>query len=282
MSDDPDSPNEDDRTDGPPDPQLDPTRSPGFGDGPPEISEIDVGRDVTLGEATPEELTASDTSRVASESVETLLEHVTDGTVVERRRAALALAEKERTDRIVTTLADAARVDDDADVRQFAVEALGKLGGDPADRVARTATRDPNPWVRAEAVVALDRLDRSTHTETIEKALDDEHHAVRRNAAISTFKHRGEGAIDVLLEQIEDPSDRVREWAAHMLGGVDDGRARAALQEALDDENRIVRATAERALDVDPDRFRRRFTGGLDEKETTLRGEDPLNRQPDL
>jgi hypothetical protein len=68
-----------------------------------------------------------------------------------------------------------------------------------------------------------------------------------------------------------------------MLGGIDDERARAALEEAADrDDSQLVRATASRALAADPDRFRRKFTGAMEGGKQPLPGEDRLNRQPDL
>lgn len=270
-------------SDGPPDPQLDPERSPGFGGDHGGLEDIDVGRDVTLGEATPEELTASDTSRAVERPTTALVTELREGDAVERRRAALALAEHDVDQRALEALTAAARSDDDADVRQFAVETLGRLGGDAAETAALAASRDDDPWVRAEAFVALDRLDRDRFADRLEAGLDDDHHAVRRNAAISLFKARGEALLPELLAQLEDPSDRVREWAAHMLGGIDDDRARAALERAADaDDRHVVRATAQRALEVDPDRFRRRFSGAMDGGDQPLPGEDRLNRQPDL
>jgi hypothetical protein len=270
------------RTDGPPDPELDPEQSPGFGDAPVAIEDIDVGRDVTLGEASPEELTASDISRIADDEIVSLIETLRSGPPTERQRAALALAERTPSDPILEALSEAATDDPDDDVRQFAVEALGKLGGDLAAETALAVLGDAEAWVRAEALVALDRLDRDGHAPAIEGCLTDDHHAVRRNAAISLFKRRGEDAIDDLLPLVDDPSDRVREWVAHMLGGIRAEPAQDALQQLRTDESQIVRATAENALEVDPDRFRRRFTSTLDDSTEPLPGEDLLNRQPNL
>jgi HEAT repeat protein len=246
------------------------------------LEDIEVSReDVTIGEASPEELTATDTEPVAGDSPASLLADLDSGSAVDRRRATLALKDARTTDAVVTGLARAALDDADADVRQFAVEALTGHGCERAAAVAVELLDDSDPWVRAEAVVALDNVDREAHADDIEAALDDEHHAVRRNAAVSLFKLRGEAMTDVLLEQSRDDSERVREWAAHMLGGVDDDRARERLRELEDDPATVVRQTAERALDADPDRFRRQF-GALENDSRLLPGEDRLNRMPDL
>lgn len=271
-------------TDGPPDPQLDPTRSPGFDRERVEsLADIEVGRDVTLGEMDPEELTASDTDPVADASARDLLDDLDGGSKTERRRATLALADTEGSDAVVTALSRAALGDDDPDVRQFAVESLGKLGGERAAEAAREVSRDDDPWVRAEAIVTLDRLDREAHADRMEAALDDDHHATRRNAVISLFKLRGEAVLDDVLPLAGDPSERVREWVAHVLGGIDDDRARRTLEGmAISDDSDIVAITARRARSVDPHRFQRQFTGAMEESETLLPGEDLLNRQPTL
>jgi HEAT repeat protein len=225
------------------------------------------------------EFSAADTAPVADASIDDLVGQLIDGTVVERRRAALALAERDPDPTAIgPPLARAATDDADPDVRQFAVEALGEVGGDAAGTTARQALDDPNPWVRAEAVVALDHLDREAHREAIERALDDDHHAVRRNAVVSTFKRSQEVALEPLLDLADDPSQRVREWVAHLLAGYDDDRAHEALRTLREDPVDLVAETAERSLETDPERFRRRFG----DRSRSERSEDPLNRQPEF
>lgn len=274
---------EDEATDGPTDPRVDPEQSPGFGDDPDGLADIEVSRDITIGEATPRELQATDTSPVAGADVAEKLADLREGDVVERRRAALALGEHARSTVIVDALVGALD-DDDADVRQFAVESLGKLGGERAGGAAVELLSDPNPWVRAEAVVALDRIARQRFEAHIEAALADDHHAVRRNAAVSLFKLRGEDTLEILLDQTHDDSERVREWAAHLLAGIDDERAARRLKElaADDTEPKVVRSTAARSLEEDPGKFRRQFTGGTEGQLADDPAESRLNRQPDL
>ncbi|AZH25809.1 HEAT repeat domain-containing protein [Haloplanus aerogenes] len=265
-----------------PDPQLDPAKSPGIGSDIEALEDIEVSReDVTIGEATPAELAAADTEPVAGDGATSLLADLDADDSVDRRRAALALKDEATTDAVVTGLAQAATRDDDADVRQFAVEALTAHGGERAAAVAVALLDDPDPWVRAEAVVALDNVDRAAHEDEIAAAVDDDHHAVRRNAAISLFKLRGEAMENRLLSLSRDDSERVREWAAHMLGGVDSDAARDRLRDLTDDPATVVRQTAERALEAEPDRFRRQF-GALENDARLLPGEDRLNRMPDL
>jgi HEAT repeat protein len=275
---------EEEATDGPTDPRVHPEQSPGFGEDHDGLEDIEVSRDVTIGEATPRELRATDTTPVASAAVAEKIADLRDGDVVERRRSALALAEESQEVVIVDALVEFGLADDDSDVRQFSVEALGELGGERAGEAAVATLADPDPWVRAEAVVALDRIDRSQYESHIERALDDDHHAVRRNAAVSLFKLRGEDTLDVLLEQSRADSERLREWAAHLMAGIDDERADARLRELAGDESEpeVVRSTAARSLEADPGRFRRQFTGGTENDSSDLPGESRLNRRPNL
>jgi len=274
----------DEATDGPTDPRVDPEKSPGFGEDPDGLEDIEVSRDVTIGEATPRELQATDITPVAGDPAEEKILDLRDGDIVERRRAALALGEECPTEAVLAALVEFGLGDTDSDVRQFAVEALGQLGGDRAGEAAVRTLDDPDPWVRAEAVVALDRIDRERYESHIEAAISDEHHAVKRNAAVSLFKLRGEDTLDILLEQSYDDSERLREWAAHLLAGVDDERAERRLQEIADDDSepQVVRSTAARSLEADPGPFRRKFTGGTENDSADLPGESRLNRRPDL
>lgn len=273
-----------DATDGPTDPRVHPEESPGFGNESEGLEEIEVSRDVTIGEATPRELQATDVSPlIGTEAVEKIAALESDD-IVDRRRAALALGEEDPADPILDALIEIGLADDDADVRQFSVESLGDLGGERAASAAVETLSDPNPWVRSEALIALDRIDRETYATAIEAALEDDHHAVRRNAAVSLFKLRGTDTGKILLTQTHDESERVREWAAHLLAGIPGERAETRLREIANDDSepKVVRSTAARSLEADPGAFRRQFTGGTEG--TT--GEDPtksrLNKKPDL
>ncbi|WP_128906577.1 HEAT repeat domain-containing protein [Halorubrum amylolyticum] len=274
----------DEATDGPTDPRVHPEESPGFGEEPEGLEDIEVSRDVTIGDASPRELQATDTAPLRGDDAAEKIADLVDGDPVERRRAALALGEGRPTEAAIDALIEHGLADDDADVRQFAVEALGELGDERAGEAAVAACDDPDPWVRAEAVVALDRIGRGEHAVTIEAALDDGHHAVVRNAMVSLFKLRGEALLPVLLELSHADSERLREWAVHLLAGVDDERAADRLDAVANDETQpaVVRSTAVRALDADPGKFRRQFSGGTENDSADLPGESALNRRPGL
>jgi len=274
----------DEATDGPTDPRVHPEESPGFGEEPDGLEDIEVSRDVTIGDASPGSYRRPTPAPLRGTDAAEKIADLVDGDPVERRRAALALGEGRPTEASLDALIEYGLADDDADVRQFAVEALGELGGERAGEAAVAACDDPDPWVRAEAVVALDRIGRSEHAPTIETALDDDHHAVVRNAMVSLFKLRGEALCSVLLELSHADSERLREWAVHLLAGVDDERATSRLDAVANDEtqSKVVRSTAVRALDADPGKFRRQFSGGTENDSADLPGESTLNRRPDL
>lgn len=77
---------------------------------------------------------------------------------------------------------------------------------------------------------------------------------------------------------MDDPSQRVREWVAHLLAGYDDDRAREALATLRRDPIDLVAETVERSLEADPDRFRRRFGAGS----PSTPSEDAMNRPPEF
>ncbi|WP_254767399.1 HEAT repeat domain-containing protein [Salinilacihabitans rarus] len=282
MSDDPE---------GPPDAELAPTRSPGFGADAVDLSEIEVSREVTLGTADPAAFTATDTEPVAGATVAELRAALRSADRIERRRAAVALSKHPPTDEAVEPIATAALEDPDAEVRQFAVEALATHADETALTAVEAAASDEDPWVRAEAVVTLDAIDRDGARDVIEAKLDDDHPAVRRNAMISVYRARPEDAIDTLLSGLDDPAERVREYAAELLGGLDDDRARRALATvAAEDESALVRATADRALGgagtPAPGGHGGRSPGTNRDRTSVPPGDDvdgdDLNRSPDL
>lgn len=244
-------------TDGEPDSRLDPTESPGVDADVAALEDIEVSRDdVEIGEADPVDMTVADTAPVADVDVATLVEALADGTERERQRAAIALGQRSPDGDALDALAERATADPDADVRQFAVEALGDQAGTERADAAVAALDDGDPWVRAEAVVALDAIDRERFADQIEAELSDDHPAVRRNALVSLWKRRGPAAVETVLAFVDDDSDRVREWVATMLADVEDERADRALAALARDRCDVVAKTARRALtdgERDPD-----------------------------
>ncbi|MFW5905437.1 MAG: HEAT repeat domain-containing protein, partial [archaeon] len=205
---------------------------------------------ITLGTARVEDYSAADTDPVSETSIEELRSMLDDPAAPTRRRATLALAERDCGQDVVDELESLAQTDLDDEVRQFAIEAVAKLDGDPAVAITLLET-DDDPWVRAEAAVALDRLDRAGYEDYFESLLADDASGVRRNALISLSRLRDDAAREHLLDAVDDPDDRVREWATKLLGTFDDDPDIDRVLESIledDEEVDIVRETAARSL----------------------------------
>jgi len=135
-----------------------------------------------------------------------------------RREAALALVDS-ATDGLasatVAALSERVRQDNSPEVRQFAVEALGEAG--VGVEAIDAALEDPEPWVRAEAVVAFSRA-APGRTDRLQAVLaEDNDGMVRRNALIALGK-TGAASWDLLVDCLKsDPHPSVREYAAQFL-----------------------------------------------------------------
>ncbi|WP_135853598.1 HEAT repeat domain-containing protein [Halorussus salinus] len=159
-----------------------------------------------------------------AEETETRLRRLLDSpSEYERRDAALALVDEAESGGLdpetVEALAGLLGEDDSADVRQFAVEALGVAGrATPADAETpiRGALEDDDEWVRAEAVVALSRV--APDADPVADALGDDSGWVRRNAVIALGKTE-RATFAALTDRVKnDPHPAVREYAARYLG----------------------------------------------------------------
>ncbi|WP_255475236.1 HEAT repeat domain-containing protein [Halapricum sp. CBA1109] len=76
-----------------------------------------------------------------------------------------------------------------------------------------------------------------------------DHHAVRRNALITLYKRGDPDVFEHAVSLVEDDSDRVREWAAIVLGRVDTDRARPELRHLAADDSDVVARAAQSALE---------------------------------
>ncbi|WP_323676017.1 HEAT repeat domain-containing protein [Halorubellus sp. PRR65] len=194
----------------------------------------------------------SATDRAPAEDEASLREALTDEPAPLRRDAALALAStaaRGLDTATATALAERVRTDDDPDVRQFAVEALGVADRRP-DAV-RDALADDHEWVRSEAVVAYSRI-APADTDPLERVLDEDDSGwVRRNAVVALGKRQALEQ-DALVDRIKtDPHPPVREYAAQFLADAvsDVDVAERILAAVLAREpNAFVRAKAAESL----------------------------------
>jgi len=222
---------------------IDPDRLPN-----PDVQDPDVSRPVDLGTATHDDFTAPDTAPVADADVGTLRTMLGADEAPTRRRGVLALAERGAAGENRAAIEALLRTDSDAEVRQFAVEALAAAGVEP--ETLRVGLEDANPWVRAETIVSLKQTAPRRAIGDFEAGLEDPHPAVRRNALISLYHAAGEDAIDALEAGLSDESERVREWAVRLLGDLDPPDLASRFQAHLESEpSHVVREAIGRALD---------------------------------
>jgi len=103
---------------------------------------------------------------------------------------------------------------------------------------------------RAALVAALGDVGTRLSTPTLTRALSNksEESIVRMHAASSLGCVGDPGALDVLIQGLEDPDPDVRSVVCVWLGQYSDPRARAALRTALGDRDITVRKSAAGAI----------------------------------
>ncbi|HOK57997.1 HEAT repeat domain-containing protein [Methanothrix sp.] len=116
----------------------------------------------------------------------------------------------------------------------------------PTDRLIE-ATRDRNMLVRSNAVSVLAGREGQEVVEALIQAMRDEDYVVRSNAMVK-LSERGTAILDRILQALDDPDENIRAGAAWVLGELKDPRAIEPLQNAMNDENVIVRIQARASL----------------------------------
>ncbi len=193
--------------------------------------------------------------------VTTLVDRYRRGLEPERLDAAYRLGETGRTETLLELLASdiGARLDGNLERRHTnACQVDAIYGLTAADEAAVPALTDAlshsDWWMRAAAADALGDIGRSAASATrrLADALEDESEWVRRNATEALGNLNAEEAVNDLGKSLSDESDRVRHNAALSLVKIGPPAAgsRRELTDALDDENRYVRALSRLALDA--------------------------------
>lgn len=194
------------------------------------------------------------------------------GDLVEALLAALAAGDDEAAEAVAhactgrSDLIPALRpllADADPDRRWWAVRVLALAGGPEAAALAAARLADPDEATRCAAALALGQLRAVASIPALAAALADGSGWVR-DAAADALAMIGEPALPALLAALADPRDGVRVRAAMglrklvtpALAGLtlsayppQFGPALAALFQALNDPNRLVRHNAYEALD---------------------------------
>jgi len=164
-----------------------------------------------------------------------------------RRDAASALGDTgdaRAIDPLVESLGDPNK-----DVRNAAVEAIGKLGGDPrAVELLLDFLKDKRSIIREEAASALGKVGHKNAVDPLIQALKDESWLVRQNAATSLGMIPDARAVEPLIQVLKDEDKDIRQIAVSALGNIGDARATEALIQTLKDEDKDIRQTAASAL----------------------------------
>jgi HEAT repeat protein len=157
-----------------------------------------------------------------------------------RRDAAKALGEI--GDAIAMEPLIAALKDPKRDVRDAAVEAIGKIGGDPRAVAAFVEPlRNGNSIAREEAASAFGKIRHKSGVELLVPALKDEDCFVRQSAAASLGKISDPAAVEGLAQTLKDEDKEVRQAAAIALGEIGGTAAVEPLVQSLKDESVMVR-----------------------------------------
>jgi aminopeptidase N len=156
-------------------------------------------------------------------------------TTPDRSDAAVALGNLRNAPNAVAALGDAARHDPFWGVRVEALQALGRIGGDEAEKPVLAAASDRTPWVRDIAVGELGNFkdDASLPSMLSKIATTDSAYRVRTAALGALARLKAPNAFDVLSAAVksESPDDRLRDAALRAFGRLGDIRAVPILTE---------------------------------------------------
>ncbi|MEJ5343928.1 MAG: HEAT repeat domain-containing protein [Chloroflexus sp.] len=137
--------------------------------------------------------------------------------------------------------------DGDADVREAAAAALGRIGDAAAVPALVPVLRDGYADVREAAAAALGQIG-APAVPALVQALGDGDANVRRAAAAALGQIGDAAAVPALVRALGDGERQVREAAAAALGQIGDAQAVPALVRALKYGNALVRWAAAAAL----------------------------------
>ena len=173
-----------------------------------------------------------------------LAEKIDDRFISERTDAIESLG---RLGDIGISLVIEALSDEDNDVRESAVETLGKIKSDKAVEHIIMALSDENEDVRMAATETLGKIKYNGAVEHLINALGDENNHVREGAAYALGDIKSDKSIEPLIKALDDEDCNLRNSAAYILGKIKSDKAVEPLVNALADEN--VQWYAVRALE---------------------------------
>jgi aminopeptidase N len=150
-------------------------------------------------------------------------------TTPDRADAAVALGNMRDDPNAIASLGDAAQHDPFWGVRVEALQGLGRIGGDAAEKYVLAEANDPAPWVRDVAVRELGNFkdDASLPARLSKIADEDAAYRVRAAALGALATLRTPNAFDTLSAAVksDSPDDIIREASLRALGRLGDVRA---------------------------------------------------------
>jgi HEAT repeat protein len=138
--------------------------------------------------------------------------------------------------------------DDDAQVRQAAAHALGRIGNTMAIAPLVTALDDGEPEVQAAALDALSNFDRGVPAAPIRRMLQNGNSEVRHSALHILANLRDRESGNAIAALVRDNDADVRQTALQALKEIGDPAFAAAMVGALTDMDADVREAALQAL----------------------------------
>jgi protein-S-isoprenylcysteine O-methyltransferase Ste14 len=142
----------------------------------------------------------------------------------------------------------AALSDEDSDVRSDAASALGELAVKEASEQLVVLLNDRTGFVRSSAAVALAKIGAKNAAVPIIESLEGEDRYTLRSKIDALGRLRAEQAVPRLVRFLKDDEVTVRQAAAVALANIRSPAATDALTEALRDEDWQVRIYASEAL----------------------------------
>jgi len=181
---------------------------------------------LTLFIATPnaEEQTSSGRDRALGDSVDKLLQQLTDENPQSRMQAADALGQI-RDVRAVKILIAVLEDENSSDRTQDLVAGALVSIGTPAVEPLIAVLKDKDPLVRMQAAYALGRIKDARAVGPLIGALKDENPIVRMQAADALGQTKDVHAVEPLMAALKDKDSLVRAQAADALGQIEEVRA---------------------------------------------------------
>ena len=134
-------------------------------------------------------------------------------------------------------------------LRRRALESVGVFNSEEITQVIDWAYKDDDTEMQQSAIYAMGRNAESQWTEVIRAALDREEPAIRYEAALACGELGEEEMIPDLLPLLKDEDLQVRLSSINALGAIGGSLAKKALTACLKSEDDVVSQTAEEALE---------------------------------